>query len=313
MKKFYKKHKRLVWIFGVILVLLILSYVGSVILVKMTANDMAKVDRGASSLGMEAPIAAPAVEESVYGERSEVVQTAAGDETIDQKIIKTGALDLVVKKVGQAVSKITDIVEQKGGFVSDSNIYTREDKTQYGTVTVRVPFEHFGTTMTAIKDVAETVEEESVSGLDVTEQFVDLQSRLENLRIEEEQYQKILKTAEKVEDVLKVTQRLFDVREDIERIEGRIKYLENLTDLSTIRINLSEEPLLEVPTAEWKPLTTLKKAFRSMIKFWQGLFNVLIWLAFYVIPLGIVVFAIYKLVKFIRRRHKEKKKKWIIF
>lgn len=300
MKKFYKKHKKLVWIFGIIIVLAVLSYIGSFIFVKVASDGVVKTERGASSFGMGAPMMAPSPEEADYDRGGEVAQTAADDETMDQKIIKTGVLDLVVEKINDAVTKITDAVTQKGGFVSNSNIYTREDKTQYGTITVRVPSEHFETTMTGIKDIAEIVERESVSGVDVTEQFVDLESRLTNLRIEEEQYQEILKDAKEVEDVLKVTERLYDVREDIERIEGRLKYLANVTDLSTIRIDLSEEPIFEVPTAEWRPLTTIKNAFRSMIQFWQGLLGALIWVLFFAVPIGILVFVIYKLVKFFR-------------
>ncbi|GAF87694.1 unnamed protein product, partial [marine sediment metagenome] len=148
-------------------------------------------------------------------------------------------------------------------------------------------------------------EKESVSGRDVTEEFVDLQSRLKNLRVEEAQYQKILEKAWKIDEVLSVTERLFATREDIERIEGRIKYLEDLTSLSTIRVNLSEEPKIEIPTAEWRPLTTIKKAFRSSVRFFQGLVNVIIWLAFYLIPLGILAWLIKKIVKVIKRKKKQ--------
>lgn len=220
-----------------------------------------------------------------------------GEQEIDKKIIKTGSLELVVKKVGEAVSQITEMVTKKEGFVSDSNVYTREDKSQYGYITVRVPAKHFEETMNELKALAEIVEEESVSGIDVTEEFVDLQSRLKNLRIEEEQYQKIVQRAWEIEDVLNATEYLFDTREEIERIEGRIKYLENLTDLATIRVSLSEEPKVEIPVYAWKPLMIIKKAFRAMVGFWQVIVNILIWLVIFLVPLGIVVWIVYKIVK----------------
>lgn len=223
------------------------------------------------------------------------------EQEIDKKIIKTGSLELVVKKVGEAVTQITEMVTRKQGFVSDSNVYTREDKSQYGYITVRVPVKHFEETMNELKAIAEIVEKESVSGIDVTEEYIDLQSRLKNLRIEEEQYQKIVQRAWEIEDVLNATEYLFDTREKIERIEGRIKYLENLTDLATIRVSLSEEPRVEIPVYAWKPLIVIKKAFRAMIGFWQVMVNILIWLIIFLVPLGIVVWIIVKIVKKIRK------------
>jgi len=219
------------------------------------------------------------------------------EQEIDKKIIKTGGLELVVKKVGEVVTQITEMVTQKQGFVSDSNVYTREDKSQYGYITVRVPVKHFEETMNELKAMAEIVEKESVSGVDVTEEFIDLQSRLKNLKIEEEQYQKIVQRAWEIEDVLNATEYLFDTREEIERIEGRIKYLENLTDLATIRVSLSEEPRVEVPVYAWKPLIVIKNALRSMIGFWQVIVNVLIWLIIFLAPLGIVVWVAHKIIK----------------
>lgn len=224
------------------------------------------------------------------------------EQEIDKKIIKTGGLELVVKKVGEVVTQITEMVTQKQGFVSDSNVYTREDKSQYGYITVRVPVKHFEETMNELKAMAEIVEKESVSGVDVTEEFIDLQSRLKNLKIEEEQYQKIVQRAWEIEDVLNATEYLFDTREEIERIEGRIKYLENLTDLATIRVSLSEEPRVEVPVYAWKPLIVIKNALRSMIGFWQVIVNVLIWLIIFLAPLGILVWVIVKIVEKIRKK-----------
>ncbi len=247
--------------------------------------------------GLMAPGGAMEKAETAVGEEEE-------EEEISQKIIKFGTLNLVVEKVSEAVISITNLVTEKQGFVSDSDIYTSEDETQYGNIEVRVPAQHFEEVMNALKGMAKTVEKESISGVDVTEEYVDLQSRLKNLRIEEEQYQEVLKGAETTEDILKVTDYLFDVREIIERIEGRIRYLENLTDLSTITVYLSEEPRVEVPTAEWKPLTTIKRAARSVIRFFQGLITLLIWVLFYAVPLGIIVWLVVKIVKIIQGRKK---------
>ena len=238
---------------------------------------------------------APMAEKSAAGEQD----LQAGPE---KKIIKTGSLDLVVEKTSQAIEKITELAIKKGGFVSDSKIYTREDKTQYGTIIIRVPVEHFEETIKELKAIAEIVETESISGVDVTEEYIDLQSRLKNLRIKEEQYQRIMKDAKTTEDILKVTDYLFDTREDIELIEGRIKYLENLTDLATVRIHLSETPKIEIPIAGWDPLMTIKKTFRAWVKSLQGLFSLLVGVVFFLLPWVIIILVIVLIVRARRKR-----------
>jgi len=194
----------------------------------------------------------------------------------------------------------------KKGFISSSDIRTRDDETQYGTVTIRVPVKDFEKSVNELKKIAEVVQSESLSGVDVTEEFVDMEARLKNLRIEEEQYREILKTAKKIEDILKVNEYLFNIRGQIEGIEGRIKYLSNLTDLATIEITLSEEPTIRIPTSEWRPLDTIKIAFSAMVRMLQGFVNILIWLAFICLPIALVVWAIIMAIRFIRRRSNNK-------
>lgn len=284
MKKRKNKKKKAIWL------IVCLSVVGLLALSFIVALISAGTD-------------SQTTETKMYSERAMSGDEELGvGEIVDKKVIKTGNLDLVVKKAGEAVVRITGIAIEKEGFVADSNVYTREDKSQYGTITIRVPVERFEETMSEIKNIAELVEEESISGRDVTEEFIDLQSRLKNLRIEEEQYQKIVQRALKIEDVLNATKHLFQTREEIERMEGRIKYLENLTDLSTITAYLSEEPRIEGPAFTWKPLNVIKRALRSMIKFWQTIANILIWLIIFLIPIAIIVFLAYIIIKRTRKK-----------
>lgn len=250
---------------------------------------------------------------SYSGEIEPQTETAANKVSADannseestKKIIKTGSLEIVIKEIDEAVGKITDIVDQKQGFVSSSNIYTKKDKTKYGTMIVRVPAQYFEETIKEIKNLATSIKEESATSRDVTEEFVDLQARLKNLKLKEEQYQKILNRAVKIEDVLKASDYLFNTRKEIERLEGRIKYLENLTDLSTIGISLTEETKIEVPTSEWRPLTVFKNALRGMVELWQWIINTLIWIILLFGPLAILVWIIVKIVKKNKQKNKE--------
>lgn len=226
-----------------------------------------------------------------------------GESETSQKVIKTGRLELEVESVSQTIQEITSYTTNNDGFIADSRVRNYEDGAKYATVIVRLPAQYFEGAMGEFKLMAKSVEEENVSGQDITEEYVDLESRLKNLRLEETQYQEVLKKATKVEDILEVNRYLFSVREDIELIEGRLRYMDNLTDLSTITLQISEETKVRIPTDEWKPLTTLKDAFRGMVVLWQGIINIIIWVVFLLVPIALVVWVVYRLVKKIRNRH----------
>ncbi len=197
---------------------------------------------------------------------------------VDQKVIKTGYLDLVVEDVGETVSKITALAAGKAGFVQSSSVSEREDGTKYGSVTVRVPAKEFEPSMAEIKAFATLVQTESATGQDVTEQYTDLQAQLRNAKAQEEEYLRILKQARNVEEILQVQQYLSSVRAQIESLQGRIQYLENVTAYSTISIALSEEPMVRVPTKEFRPLSTIKEAFQALVGAGQQFLTALIWI-----------------------------------
>jgi len=246
---------------------------------------------------------APSAEKFEEVELEEVPETAAREaELAEQKVIKTANLTLTVEKAGDTVSELNSLAVSKGGFILSSSVTTNPDGTQSASITLKVPVDKFEETVEDAKKLAKVIEKESLSGQDVTEKYTDLLSQLKNYQAEEEQYLEILKKATTIEDILKVTEKLSLVRGRIERTQGLIKYLESQTDMSTITITLKEEARIEIPTKEWRPLATLKRAFRSWIQFLQGLTNVLIWLVIFLGPPVILVWIIVKIVK--RRKRK---------
>ena len=234
---------------------------------------------------------------------TETTDTAAGELT-EQKVIKTGSLTMTVDEADKTADKISEIADDKNGFVQSSNISTNSADAQSATVVIKVPANDFERTVRAIKELAKSVEKEYVTGQDVTEQYVDLQAQLKNYRAEEAQYVKIMEQATTVEDTLKVADKLARVRGNIESVEGKIKYLENQTDFSTITVYLSEEVSVSVPTKEWKPWTNVKTAFQAWVKTLQKLVDVSVWLVIFLGPLVVLVWI---LVALIRRRLKKKK------
>ena len=203
-------------------------------------------------------------------------QTAA---EVDQKIIKNGSLRLTVDRVTDALGRVTAIATARGGFVQQSSSSERGDGKHEGSISLRVPAKEFDATMADVKAIATVVNFESASGQDVTEQYTDLQAQLRNARAQEEEYLRIMKKADTVEDILKVQERLGYVRGQIESLEGRVKYLENVTSFSTITASLSEEPEITVPTKEFRPGAILKEAVQTLIVLGQKTVAAAIWLA----------------------------------
>lgn len=207
-------------------------------------------------------------------------------ERVGQKIIRNGSLTLRVDDASKRLEEARLIAEQNGGFVASANMNDRAGvKTAY--LTLRVPTDKFRATADALKKLASTVFDESESGQDVTDQYVDLEARLKAAQAEETQYMEILKSARTIEDTLNVTARLGEVRSRIEQMEGQMRNLEDRTSYATLTVTMTEEARVEAPTRVWKPGETLKEAMRALVESLQSLADALI--AFAVFFVGLVL------------------------
>lgn len=219
----------------------------------------------------------------------------------EQRIIKTGSLSLVVDNVSESAAQITNLATGQGGFVQNSSVSERDDGTHFGDISVRVPSAQFETAMAEIKKLANVVENESVSGQDVTEQYTDLEARLRNALAQEATYLRILDQAESVEDILSVQRELSNIRYQIESIQGQMQYLENKTDYSTISVHLSEEPSITIPSKEFRPWTSVKEAGRALVGVAQNLVIAAIWVVIIgggvLLPLALLIWIIVKIVR----------------
>jgi len=113
-----------------------------------------------------------------------------------------------------------------------------EENDRRGWISIRVPDGKFEQALAELRDLSVRVESESTDSQDVTEEYVDLQSRLKNAQATENQYLALLQKAENVEDILRIYERLSQVRSEIEQLKGRIQYLENTSSMSLISTRL---------------------------------------------------------------------------
>ncbi|HKG15667.1 MAG TPA: DUF4349 domain-containing protein [Pyrinomonadaceae bacterium] len=161
----------------------------------------------------------------------------------ERKIIRDATLTLEVDEPAKAAERVTSIADSRGGYVvsSESRHVSggRGGKTyEVFTVQVRVPAAQFDAALKDVRATAGEVTAEKVSGKDVTEEYIDLEARLRTQRALEAQLLDIMKTADEVSDAISVQRELTTVRTDIERIEGRRRFLESQSSLSTISVTL---------------------------------------------------------------------------
>jgi hypothetical protein len=162
---------------------------------------------------------------------------------VARKIIRNATLTLEVEQPAQALQRIASIAESRGGFVvtSDSRQQTGargERAYEVITVELRVPAAQFDSALNDIRAAGGNVTAQKITGKDVTEEYIDLEARLRTQRALEAQLMEIMKRAEAVEDAISVQRELTNVRTEIERVEGRRRFLENQSSLSTISVTL---------------------------------------------------------------------------
>jgi hypothetical protein len=176
------------------------------------------------------------------------------------KIIKTASARYKVKNVKIATAQIRKIALQYDAYISDlryeNNLYQKQNR-----FTIKVPQHSFDSIMDSIGNVVEFVEYENITTKDVTEEYIDLQGRLETKLEVKKRYEDILrKNAKTVEDILNTEEKLRVLQEEIESVQGRLKYLTNKVAYSTIQIDLYE-------TVEYvEEPTTYKKTFGDKAK-----------------------------------------------
>jgi hypothetical protein len=154
------------------------------------------------------------------------------------------------------------MAESMGGYLETTQIGgTKEAPT--ADITIRVPATHFEEAKAQIRKLAARVEREKTDALDVTRQYVDMEARLRNLRAEEAQYLTIMKSAYKVDDLLEVTQKLSEVRGQIEQQQAEFQTLSKQVETVAITISLRTLADTQVFGLNWRPLYQLKLALRN--------------------------------------------------
>ena len=194
---------------------------------------------------------------------------------VDRKIIRNADITIEVGSTSEAQHRVTSIAEAHGGFVVTSEAKQRQsvDPVQRATdfkLVVRVPETQFGVALDEIKKLATNVPEEKATGQDVTEEFIDLEARIKTQKALEAQFLGIMRQAYKVEDALEVQRQIAEVRTEIERLEGRKRFIENRSSLATITVNI-QAPTPVIATTPTGFGHSLREAISESVEMGSGL------------------------------------------
>jgi Domain of unknown function (DUF4349) len=218
-------------------------------------------------------------------------------------IVRTAEMRITVADTAKSVEAITKSIEAGGGYVSASNVW-REGDLLRARLTLRVPSEKLTETLASIRGAAKRVENEVVTSEDVSQEYVDLEAQLRNLEATEAELRELLTVArvnsKKATDVLEVHQQLTVIRGQIEQAKGRMRYLSQVTSMSSV--NLDVLPEVPVVSKGWQPTREVRDASRALIALMQRVATAVIWFVIYVLPvLGMVGLMIGLLVRLARR------------
>jgi len=242
------------------------------------------------------------------GQQQQVPLDSAGAaQAFMRKVIQNAEMTIETDKPEEGQQKIGVIAEKHGGFVVISESKHNEAASQNVAstevnVVVRVPAQKFQATIDEIRAVGGRILHEKSSGQDVTEEYIDLEARIRTKKALEAQFLDIMKQAHRISDAMEVQTQLAEVRTEIERLEGRRRFLENQSALSTINITL-HTPIQVVAAATRGFFYDLKAAFGNGVDMGSGIFLGVIQFVIVMIPVMLFIVAPAWLVfKWLRRR-----------
>jgi len=234
-------------------------------------------------------------------------------ETSMRMIIRNVSLTMTVKDVQATSVEIMNSIAQYKGYVSDSKLWKEGDRV-LATVTLRVPAENLDLLLNSIRAKAVTIESEIVTTDDVSQEYVDLTSRLRNLEATEQQLLKVLdeiytKTY-KADDILTIYREITSVRNEIEKIKGRQQYLSQLSSLATVDVALQSvaKPPVVIEEGKWNPMVSVNESLKRLVTSLQNIYDVVVSLVITVLPILIILalpfVILFLIIRAVARRRK---------
>ena len=219
--------------------------------------------------------------------------------TLDPMLIRTGSATIRVDSLERGIAAVRALARRHGGIVGTQSITGGEHRFRDAMLEVRIPSERFDAALAGLAPIGR-VESVSVSAQDVTEQYADVDARVANARRLEERLLALLeRRTGSLQELLQIERELARVREEIERYEGRLRYLRTRASVSVLTVTLREPEALIGSRPGERPI---RDAFRQA---WENFVGLLAWLiaaAGVLVPVGVLGFLLWRGWRAVRRR-----------
>jgi len=233
------------------------------------------------------------------------LEAAAG-----QKVITDAVLEIEVEqgKFQAVFTQARLLADRYGGYVVSSQAFAgdEEDSMKSGTVVVRVPASSFNRALSDAEQLGH-LKREQIQTQDVTEEFVDLRARIANAEAHVEALQALLTKAQTVDEILQVRQALSYAQEELERLQGRMRYLDEHTSYSTLTMTVYETGAEVVTGSSWGVVQALKDALKNIVRAFNAIIRGLGILVPVLILLAIIAYVIHRVWLAIARRNRERR------
>lgn len=209
-------------------------------------------------------------------------------EVIKKKIIKDGSLSIEVSELERTKANIDSLVVIHGGYYANENFYNEDSETFYS-LDIKVPCNRFELLIDQIENGNGKIRSKNISARDVTDQFIDLETRLDNKKNYLKKYNDLLTKAKTVKDIIEIEESIRKIEEEIESTTGRLKYLNDQVDYSKIHLSI-----FKIKDFKYEPIRRDKfseSIKKSLSKGWFGFIDFLLF-AIKIWPFWIIVIVI---------------------
>lgn len=197
-------------------------------------------------------------------------------------VIQQSSLSLLVEDVVMTREEILDKTRQVGGYMVNVKTSNPQDAPT-ATITLRIPSNMLDETLEVFRKLSIKVVSENLVGKDVTDQYVDIEERLQALEKTKARFESLLEQAEEIQDITKITEQVLNYQRQIDSLKGQRQSLDQNAKLAKLTIYLStdEIALPYTPNETFRPNVILKLAVRSMIGHLRTLAALAIWVVVY--------------------------------
>ena len=191
--------------------------------------------------------------------------SGTSSQLIERKIQKNARTQIEVKDIDLSISKVEKIIQKYQGEIINSNRGGADIGDPYANISFRVPVESLQDVLKEILDISTKIIREEIYTNDVTEEFIDVEAKLSNMKSTESRFKELLLKTTTVTEILEVETQLTRIRGEIDGLEGRLKYLNQTTSTSRIDLNLQQEP--SISGDKWGFSDSFKTALTNLTSF----------------------------------------------